>query len=201
MMSASSRRVICCLTGRKNAPRCVTPGPRISRNGLDPRAAPHRASRRTTGTRSHSRSPSVNAVDLGRHDEVVLMQSLDLLGLQRHRRIAPTEADIRMMAFGFRELADLLNKGQRLPEIAKPEAPLDAMSFVHQLPVRRLWLKELGLVASERRYSPATGSAGLADKSFGHVACSSNQPSRAPRPANCQSDIVSLTAPSYWTDP
>ena len=41
------------------------------------------------------------------------MQSLDLLGLQRDRRIAPTEADIRMMAFGFREFTNLLNKGKR----------------------------------------------------------------------------------------
>ena len=56
----------------------------------------------TTRSRSHSRSPRVYAVDLGRHDEVVLMQSLDLLGLQGDRCIAPTEADIRMMAFGFR---------------------------------------------------------------------------------------------------
>ena len=58
------------------------------------------------------------------------MQSLDFLGLQRDRRIAPAEADIRMMAFGFRELANLLDKGQRLPEITKPEAPVDAVSFL-----------------------------------------------------------------------
>ena len=29
-----------------------------------------------------------------------------------------------MMAFGFREFTNLLNKGKRLPEITKPEAPL-----------------------------------------------------------------------------
>ena len=69
-------------------------------------------------------------VNLGGHDEVVLMQSLDLLGLQRDRCIAPTEADIRMMAFSFREFTNLLDKGKRLPEIAKPEAPLDAVSFL-----------------------------------------------------------------------
>ena len=62
------------------------------------------------------------------------MQSLDLLGLQRDRRVAPTEADIRMMAF-FREFTNLLNKGKRLAEIAKPEAPLDAVSSLRQLPV------------------------------------------------------------------
>jgi hypothetical protein len=42
------------------------------------------------------------------------MQSLDLLGLQRDRRIAPTEADIRMMALSFREFTNLLNKGKGL---------------------------------------------------------------------------------------
>ena len=42
------------------------------------------------------------AVNLGGHDEVVLMQSMDLLGLQGDRHIAPAEADVRMMAFSFR---------------------------------------------------------------------------------------------------
>jgi hypothetical protein len=81
---------------------------------------------------SRTRSPrdraSEYAVDLGCHDEVVLMQSLDLLGLQRDRRIAPTEADIWMMAFSLREFTNLLNKSKRLLEIAKPEASLDAVS-------------------------------------------------------------------------
>ena len=76
-----------------------------------------------------------------------------------------------MMAFSFREFTNLLNKGKRLPEIAKPEAPLDAVSFLRQLPVRGLHMKYLSLLAREWRYSPATGSAGFASKSFGHVAC------------------------------
>src|SRR5215467_9840571 len=120
------------------------------------------------------------AVNLGGHDEVVLMQSFDLLGLQRDRRVAPTEADIRMMAFSFREFTNLLNKGKRLPEIAKPEASLDAVSFLQQLPVRSLRMKELGLLAREWRYSPATGSTGSASKSLGHVACPSRV-NRRPR--------------------
>jgi hypothetical protein len=54
------------------------------------RSAPKRgASCRTTTTRSRRGRPSEYAVNLGGHDEVVLMQSLDLLGLQRDRRIAP----------------------------------------------------------------------------------------------------------------
>src|ERR1700674_2231620 len=82
-----------------------------------------------------------------------------------------------MMAFGFREFTNLLNKGKRLAEIAKPKAPLDAVSFLRQLPVRGLCVKELSLLARKRRYSPATGSTGFASKSFGHVACPSCQPS------------------------
>jgi len=70
------------------------------------------------------------AVNLGCHDEIVLMQALDLLGLQGDRGIAPTEADIRMMAFSFCKFANFPNKGKRLPEIAKPEAPLDVMSVL-----------------------------------------------------------------------
>jgi hypothetical protein len=92
------------------------------------------ASPRTSRTRSLRGRASEYAVDLGGHDEVVLMQPLDLLGLQRDRRIAPTEADVWMMAFSFREFTNLLNKGKCLPEIAKPEAPLDAVSFLQQLP-------------------------------------------------------------------
>jgi hypothetical protein len=88
------------------------------------------ASPRTSRTRSLRGRASEYAVDLGGHDEVVLMQPLDLLGLQRDRRIAPTEADVWMMAFSFREFTNLLNKGKCLPEIAKPEAPLDAVSFL-----------------------------------------------------------------------
>src|ERR1700674_3503024 len=84
-----------------------------------------------------------------------------------------------MMAFGFREFTNLLNKGKRLPEIAKPEAPLDAVSFLRQLPVWGLRMKELSLLAREWRYSPTTGSTGFASKYFGHVAYSSCQPSPA----------------------
>ena len=91
------------------------------------------------------------AVDLGGHDEVVLMQPLDLLGLERDRRIAPTEADVWMMAFSFREFTNLLNKGKCLPEIAKPEAPLDAVSFLQQLPAWGLSLKEFSFLAREWR--------------------------------------------------
>jgi hypothetical protein len=71
--------------------------------------------------------------------------------------VGSTEADIRMMAFNFREFTKLLNKSKRLPEIAKPETPLDAVSFLRQLPVGSLCVKKLSLLASECGHSPATG--------------------------------------------
>ena len=75
------------------------------------------------------------------------------------------------MAFSFCEFTNLLNEGKCVAEIAKPEAPLDAVSFLRQLPVRGLCMKELSLLAREWSYAPATGSTGFASKSFGHVAC------------------------------
>ena len=50
-----------------------------------------------------------------------------------------------MMAFSPREFTNLLNKGKCLPKIAKPEPPLDAVSFLQQLPVWGLFMKELSL--------------------------------------------------------
>ncbi len=76
-----------------------------------------------------------------------------------------------MMALSFSEFTNLLNKGKCLPKIAKPEAPLDAASFLQQLPVWGLCLKEFSFLAREWRNSPATRSTGFASKSFGHVAC------------------------------
>ena len=57
------------------------------------------------------------------------MQSFDFLGLQRNRGVAPTEADIWMMTFSFREFTNFLDEGKCLSEIAKPEAPLNMASF------------------------------------------------------------------------
>ena len=57
------------------------------------------------------------------------MQSLDLLGLQRDRGIAPTEADIRMMAFSFREFTNFLDKGKRLPKVCSLLISSDLLQF------------------------------------------------------------------------
>ena len=47
-------------------------------------------------------------IELGGYDEVVLVQAFDLLGLQRHGRVAPAEADIRMMALRLGQIGNTL---------------------------------------------------------------------------------------------
>ena len=72
-----------------------------------------------------------------------------------------------------RELfADIWKEGKRLAEIAKPEAPLDAVSFPRhrQLPVWGLCVKELSLLAREWRYSPRDREYRFASKSLRHLA-------------------------------
>jgi len=81
------------------------------------------------------RGPRKYSVYLTGQYEVVLMQALNLLGLERDSRVAPSKTDIRMVAFGFCEFTNLLDKAKRLPEILESEIPLDPTSIVHQLPV------------------------------------------------------------------
>jgi len=81
------------------------------------------------------RGPRKYSVYLTGQYEVVLMQALNLLGLERDSRVAPSKTDIRMVAFGFCEFTNLLDKAKRLPEILESEIPLDPTSIVHQLPI------------------------------------------------------------------
>ena len=61
------------------------------------------------------------------------------------------------MALSFREFANLLNKAKCLPEIAKPEASLDAVSFLQQLPVWGLYVKKLSFLAVSGGIPPRQG--------------------------------------------
>jgi hypothetical protein len=89
-----------------------------------------------------------------------------------------------MMAFSFREFTNFLDEGERLPEIAKPEAPLNVASLFWQLPIRGLCMKALNLLARKRGNSSATGSTGFVYKLCGHIAFLSWPPSPAVTLAN-----------------
>src|SRR5207253_7687355 len=105
--------------------------------------------------------PIEHAVDLARHDEVVLVQSLDLLGAERDGRVTPAEADIGVMAFGLGKLADALHEGERLPEIAESKRALDAVGVIAQLPIRSLLLETQRFVARKRRNTVAARRTGF----------------------------------------
>ena len=105
--------------------------------------------------------PIEHPIELARHDKIVLVQSLDLLGAQGADRVTPAEADVRVMAFGLGKLTEFLNKGERFPEIAESKGPLDAMSIVTQLPIGSLYLEVLGFITREWRDAAATRGACL----------------------------------------
>src|SRR5262249_639475 len=106
-----------------------------------------------------------------RHDEVVLVQSLDLLSAQRDGRVTPAEVDIGVMAFGLGQLADALHEGERLPEIAESKRALDAVGVIAQRPVRSLLLEMERFVACKRRNTAATRRAGFFREGLGHAVC------------------------------
>src|SRR6266481_1142432 len=110
-----------------------------------------------------------HSVDLARHDEIVLVQSLDLLRAQRNGRVTPAEADVGVMSFGFGKLADSLHEGERFPEIAKSKRALNAVGFIAQLPIRSLTLETQGFITRQRRDAAATRRAGFLREGLGHV--------------------------------
>jgi hypothetical protein len=95
------------------------------------------------------------------------MQSLDLLCAQRDGRVAPAEADIRVMAFGFSQVTHVSNKAERFLKIPEAEGPFDAVAIIAQFPIRGLRSKTLRFLARERRDAAATRGAFLLGESLG----------------------------------
>src|SRR4051812_30480552 len=87
-----------------------------------------------------------HAVDFCSHDKIVLVQSFDLLCLQRHGCVAPAEADIRVMAFGLGQISHLFHEGECLGKILELERPLNTAWLVSDIPLGRLTLVGAGLL-------------------------------------------------------
>src|SRR5215210_1301456 len=111
------------------------PGIRVSGSTTDPHRK-RRSADRATLIRSDQGCREL--VDLGGQDEVVLVQAFDLMGLKGDSCIAPTEADIRVMALRFSQRPDLIHEGERLAEVAEAVRPLNPARLVLQGPVREL---------------------------------------------------------------
>src|SRR5262249_12763185 len=107
--------------------------------------------------------PIEDPIDLARHNKIVLVQSLDLLGAQRDGRVTPAEADIRMMTFGFSQITDLANKAERFLKIAEEEGSFDTVA------IRSLRLETLRFCLREWRNASATRGAFLLGERLAHV--------------------------------
>src|SRR5918996_86794 len=98
-------------------------------------------------------------VDLGRHDEVVLVQAFDLVGVQGDGGVAPPEGDVGVMTLVLGERPHPVDEAERILEVPEPEAALDAPAF-QELPTRRLIKKAPGLIFAHRRDAAAAWRAG-----------------------------------------
>src|SRR6478609_10850603 len=112
----------------------------------------------------HWRKP----IDLCRHDEIVLVETLDLLGAQRHSPIAPAEANVGMVTFRLRKLANLLDEYERLPEVPETKGLFDPARIIHERPFRSLWEEFFGFRSCQRRDAAAARGASFLDERFRH---------------------------------
>src|SRR5215469_3722257 len=97
-----------------------------------------------------------DAVELRCHDEVVLVQSLDLFGLQRNLRVTPAKSDVWVMTFGFGERRCPLDKLESLAKVSEPVGTLDPSGVIENRPVWRLCPVGCGLFFGQRRYAAPT---------------------------------------------
>src|SRR3954447_18730615 len=89
------------------------------------------------------------------------------MGLQRNRRVAPAEGDVRVMTFGLSEIGNTLHKFERVRETVELESAFDAVRLIEQSPLWGLTAMRLGLVRRERWNAAAAGRARFRDELFG----------------------------------
>ena len=71
-----------------------------------------------------------DTIQLGGHDEVVLVEALDLMGVKRHGRVAPAEGDVRVMALSLGQIGGTLHERKRLGEVLEPKRALDPVRVI-----------------------------------------------------------------------
>src|SRR6478609_5170018 len=100
-------------------------------------------------------------VELCRHNEIVLVQTFDLLGAQRDRGIAPPEANIRMMEFRLGEFTGAAHESKGIAKAPEPVGAFDPRRLVPQHPFRCLHAIRFRLLDRKRRHAAAAWRAGL----------------------------------------
>src|SRR4051812_43120852 len=100
----------------------------------------------------HAEPPSLGrngTIQLRGHDEIVLVQALDLVGVKRHGGVAPAEGDVRLMALSLGQISSTLHEPKRLGEVLEPKRALDPVRIIEQSPLWRLAQVRLGLIGRE----------------------------------------------------
>src|SRR3954467_8436298 len=100
-------------------------------------------------------------IQLRGHDEVVLVKTFDLLGLEGHRRIAPAEADIRVMPLGFCEIGGFVHEREGLRKVLEPIGPLNPVRVIVDRPLRHLSMENSNLLRRQWRNPATARGAGL----------------------------------------
>jgi hypothetical protein len=72
----------------------------------------------------------VELVGFGRHDKIVFMQTLDLVGVKNDFTVAPAKGDIRVMHFLFGKLANFVDKIKRGLKIIETVIAADLRRFL-----------------------------------------------------------------------
>src|SRR5215469_94329 len=102
-----------------------------------------------------------DAIELRRHDKVVLVQTFDLFRPQRDGGEPPAETDVRVVTLGLGQCRGALDKGEGLAEVLEAVGPLDSRRVVDQHPVGCLLVQFFGLVVAQRGDAAATRRTGL----------------------------------------
>src|ERR671910_279349 len=102
-----------------------------------------------------------HVVQLGCHDKVVLVQTLDFLRLERHCHVAPAEADIRVMSLSFSEFSRFPHETECLGEVFELVCPLYAVRIIVYAPLGYLFTKCFDLLGCKWRNATTTGGASL----------------------------------------
>jgi hypothetical protein len=73
-----------------------------------------------------------------------------------------------MVTFRLRKLANLLNEGERLPEVPEAEGLFDPVRIIHERPFRSLWEEVFGFRSCQRRNAAAARGASFLDERLRH---------------------------------
>src|SRR5579883_655102 len=119
----------------------------------------------TGRSRNRPRLARCETIRFCRHDEVVLMEALDLLRLPGDGGVSPAETDVGVMLLRIGKVAHSPDEVERLLEILEAEAPLDATAVIDQRPARRLGHIGFRFLPAEGRNAALAGCADLAARS------------------------------------